>query len=188
VVRFINAQTSTRYELGRILDYPHSYCRICDIIHTKHKQDLIEVMNYMLKGIQSKYDRFSARQYIPYDQAIWKITIDLHSLQTLKMSGALPLLPLYTFMEWTMTLLYLYNHRNPSFHIIFLRPIQVYSLILHLLLLFSHQYIKTFFFYLTYVQYHFYIQKNPTRRNSVLFHIYMKISIFRTTHRPSSGA
>ena len=36
------------------------------------------------------------------------------------------------------------------------------------------------------------VKKNPTRCNSVskflLFHIYMKLNMFRATHRPSSGA
>jgi len=121
VVRFTNLWTSTCYSLGRILDYPHSYRRIYDVIHAKHKHDLIELMNYMLKDLQSKYDRFSARQAISYDQAIRTITLDLHSLQTLKISGALPLLPLNTFMGWTVTLPYLYYHQSPSSHLIFLR-------------------------------------------------------------------
>jgi len=99
MVRFTNPWTSTRYSIGRILNFPHNYGRIYDVIHAKHKHDLIEVMNYMLKDLQSKYDRFSARQAISCDQAIRTITIDLHSLQTLKMSGILPLLPLYTFMR-----------------------------------------------------------------------------------------
>jgi hypothetical protein len=37
-----------------------------------------------------------------------------------------------------------------------------------------------------------FIKKNPTRCNNVskflFFHIYMKLSVFRETHRPSSGA
>jgi len=37
-----------------------------------------------------------------------------------------------------------------------------------------------------------FIKKNPTRFNNVskflLFHIYMKINMFRARHRPSSGA
>jgi len=35
-------------------------------------------------------------------------------------------------------------------------------------------------------------KKNPTRCNNIseflLFHIYMKLNVFRATHRPSSGA
>jgi len=37
-----------------------------------------------------------------------------------------------------------------------------------------------------------FIKKNPTRYNNVskflLYHIYMKLNMFRATHRPSSGA
>ena len=107
--------------MGRILDYPHSYRRIYDVIHAKRKHDLVTVTNYMLKVLQSKYHRFSARQVISYVQAIRTITTDLRPLPTLKMNDAIPLLPLYAFMAWTVTLPYLYYHQSPSSHHIFLR-------------------------------------------------------------------
>jgi hypothetical protein len=185
VVTFTNPWTSTRYSFGRILDYPHSYHRIYDVIHAKHKNDLIEVMNYMLKDLQSKYDRFSSRQAISCDQAIRIITIDLHSLKTSKMSGALPLLLLYNFMTWTVTLPYLYYHQSPFSHLIFLRSTYVYALILHLPLFFKYRSIKIYFiFSLTHtlknytglhVQSHFYSFDLP--KNVILMVQIMKLLV-----------
>jgi hypothetical protein len=77
----------------------------------------------MLKRLQSKYDRLSARHGIFCVQAIRTIPSDLHSLTTLKTSGVIPLLPLYAFMAWTVTLSfpYLDYHQSPSSHLSFLR-------------------------------------------------------------------
>jgi hypothetical protein len=123
VVRFTNPWTSTRYPLVGFLDYPHSYRRIYDVIHAKRKHDLIAVTNYILKVLQSKYDRFSDWQAISCVQAIRTITTDLHPLPALKISGAIPLIPLYAFMVWTVTLPHPYYHQSPSSHLIFLRLI-----------------------------------------------------------------
>jgi hypothetical protein len=59
----------------------------------------------MLKGLQSKYESFSARQVISCDQAIRTITIDLHLLDNLKMCGALPLYLHGVDSDFTLSLL-----------------------------------------------------------------------------------
>jgi hypothetical protein len=48
------------------------------------------IINYMLKGLYSKYARFPATSCF---QTLRTITIDLHSLQSLIMSGAIPVPP-----------------------------------------------------------------------------------------------